>query len=141
ARGVPTAAARAAGGPEAARVGQILEDPSRDLAWQSLRPGIEHYPLTGDSEPGGWARLFRFQPGVRLPRHSHGGEEYALVLQGSYVDESGRFSLGDFSEADASLTHEPIVDSRVACIALIAATGGIRFENPMYRAASRLFGL
>jgi putative transcriptional regulator len=124
-----------------AQLWQILQHPDDDLPWRSMTPGINYYFVAADADSGSWARLFRFQPGVRLPRHSHGGEEYALVLQGSYVDESGHYAVGDFSEVEAAFSHEPVVDSEIPCIALIATTGQLRFEHPMYRAASRLFGV
>lgn len=124
-----------------ARLWHLLQHPDDDLPWQPMTAGIDHYLVAEDAGSGSWVRLFRFQPGVRLPRHSHRGEEYALVLQGSYVDASGNFAVGDFSEVEAAFSHEPTVDSEIPCIALIATTGRLRFEHPMYRAASRLFGI
>jgi len=126
---------------ESARIWRLLNESGDALSWQSLAPGIEQHLVSRSPEHSSWARLFRFQPGVSLPRHGHGGDEYALVLQGSYVDESGRYALGDFAESDAGFSHEPTVDSDVPCIALIAAAGGIRFEHPIHRVVSRVLGI
>ncbi len=139
--GVTADSARDDSETESARIWQLLNDSGDAVPWQSLTSGIEHHLVIKGATRGSWARLFRFQPGVSLPRHTHGGDEYALVLCGSYVDESGHYAVGDFSEADAAFSHEPTVDSEVPCIALIAAAGGIRFERPIHRAASRFLGL
>jgi anti-sigma factor ChrR (cupin superfamily) len=63
--------------------------------------------------PRQWARLFRFQPGVEVPRYGHVGKGYSLVLEGSYVEGGERFAAGDFSEADSSVRRVQEVDSEV----------------------------
>ena len=111
------------------------------LAWQRLTPNVAQFVVPGLQHGRGWARLFRFQPGTIVPRHGHRGEEFSLVLQGAYTDQSGRFGIGDFAQADTSFGHQPAVADDAPCIALIAATDAPRFDGLLYRAASRLVGI
>lgn len=121
---------------------EVLYGSHDGIAWQPLLPGVDYVSIVDNSagdgpERGARARLLRLQPGVTLPRHTHTGEEYALVLHGSFIDQTGRYSVGDFAEADGSLEHEPSVDSADPCIALLAIEGEIRFSHPVHRWALR----
>ena len=109
-----------------------------ELPWRRVTSNIAQFLVPGFQDHHTWARLFKFQPGTLVPHHGHQHEEFSLVLQGSYTEHSGRFGIGDFSEADAAYDHAPVVDSDEPCIALIGATGRIHFDRLVYRALSRL---
>ncbi|MCB1785693.1 MAG: cupin domain-containing protein [Chromatiaceae bacterium] len=112
------------------------------LRWRPLTRGIQQVAVAMPGHRGnGWVRLFRFQPGVRVPHHGHHAEEFSLVLQGSYVDAIGRYSVGDLAELDGRIRHEPAVDSVVPCIALIGSTAGVDFDRPLLRTVSRIIGI
>lgn len=65
-----------------------------------------------DTVPDGGYRttLIRVDAGRRFPRHTHGGLELILVLEGGFRDESGRYRRGDLQIADASVEHQPIAE-------------------------------
>jgi anti-sigma factor ChrR (cupin superfamily) len=65
-----------------------------DIAWQPFRTGIEIYPLYGELGVGRAAALLRYAPGASLPSHRHAGFEQIFVVQGSQVDEHGRYGKG-----------------------------------------------
>jgi len=65
-----------------------------DIAWQPFRTGIEIHPLYGELGVGRAAALLRYAPGASLPTHRHAGFEQILVLEGSQVDERGRYGRG-----------------------------------------------
>lgn len=111
------------------------------IAWQRLTARVDQNVLSGNRTTEGWVRLFRFKPGTRIPRHRHDGEEFTLVLRGSYTDQTGRYGTGDFCELDESLSHSPKVGSDTPCIALTASTGGIHFDKPILRVFGRLIGI
>ncbi|MES9968966.1 MAG: ChrR family anti-sigma-E factor [Candidatus Thiodiazotropha sp.] len=112
----------------------------QQVAWQRITPKVEMFEVPELCDDEQWMRLFRFQPGTRVPSHHHAGEEFTLVLQGSYTDADTCFARGDFSEADTTTQHTQQVDSDIPCIALIATTGKIAFDALPYRLASRLLG-
>jgi putative transcriptional regulator len=73
--------------------------------------------------------MLRAQPGTRLPRHRHKGDEWTCVFEGAFRHEHGRFGPGDFDEADESVEHHPTVEAGVPCICLVALDRGIAFQG------------
>jgi putative transcriptional regulator len=97
--------------------------------WKTLAPGIRHMELLPRSNDGENTFLLRVAPGTSLARHGHNGSELTIVLSGSYSDELGRFGPGDFAETDDSINHQPLADSNVECVCLIAVRGLLRFNG------------
>jgi putative transcriptional regulator len=84
--------------------------------------------------------LLRLQPGEGLPVHRHDADEYTVVLQGGYTDNTGNYVAGDFAMGPGPVAHEPIADPGEPCIALIVLEKPIvltgfwaRFLNPLLR--------
>jgi putative transcriptional regulator len=97
-------------------------------SWKRSLGGFERMDigLHGDSHR---VSLLRLEPGRGLPVHSHVANEYTVVLQGGYTDNTGSYGVGDFAIGPG----EP-------CIALIVVekpivlTGAVgRFLNPLLR--------
>ena len=112
-----------------------LPEPLRDLVfdaagetgWRSAGPGIKRM----DIDAGGRARaeLLRMEPGTATPRHSHGGSEYTLVLQGGFTDERGHYGPGDLVIAGPEVRHRPVADPGEACIVLAVCDAPLEFEG------------
>lgn len=86
------------------------------------------------------ASLMRLAPGATMPRHTHRGSEYTLVLAGGFTDGGRQYGPGDFSAKDPSDVHEPVVDPGEDCLCLVILdapvklTGAIgRIVNPFLR--------
>ncbi|MCB1498803.1 MAG: ChrR family anti-sigma-E factor [Bauldia sp.] len=98
-------------------------------AWRRIGRGVEWrgVDMAGDED----VRVFmlRAQPGTRLPRHRHKGDEWTCVFEGAFRHEHGRFGPGDFDEADESLEHHPTVETGVPCVCLVALDKGIAFQG------------
>jgi putative transcriptional regulator len=84
--------------------------------------------------------LLRLQPGKGLPVHRHVANEYTVVLQGGYTDNTGNYRVGDFAIGPGPQEHEPIADPGDPCIALIVVEKPIvltgrwgRWLNPLLR--------
>jgi putative transcriptional regulator len=92
----------------------------RNVEWR----GVD---VAGDED----VRVFmlRAQPGTRLPRHRHKGDEWTCVFEGAFRHEQGRFGPGDFDEADESVEHHPTVEGGVPCVCLVALDKGITFQG------------
>ena len=97
-------------------------DQGEPSAWRRLADGVEAADVN-ISNGGRRVRLLRVQPGRRLPRHGHGGDELTLVLAGGYRNENGAFARGDVECADQSVIHEPVADLGDPCICLTATRG------------------
>lgn len=58
-----------------------------------------------------------------MPEHSHVGEEWTLILQGSYHVGTTQYTRGDLKIEDENCTHMPIIDPGKDCICLVLTEG------------------
>jgi len=107
--------------------------------WKRAFGGFEQIEigLHGDTHR---VSLLRLQPGNGLPVHRHVANEYTVVLQGGYTDNTGNYAVGDFAVGPGPQEHEPIADPGEPCIALIVVEKPIvltgawgRWLNPLLR--------
>lgn len=112
-----------------------------DLPWKRVTRMVSQLALPDFNTPQAWVKLFRFEPGFALPKHTHRHHEISLVLQGAYRDQLGHFAVGDVSDLDSQVHHQPKVIGDEPCIALIASEGHVRFRNPLISLGARLFGI
>ncbi|HZP99530.1 MAG TPA: ChrR family anti-sigma-E factor [Reyranella sp.] len=107
--------------------------------WKRVFGGFEQIdvPLRADTHR---AALLRLAPGQGLPVHRHVANEYTVVLQGGYTDNTGNYVAGDFAIGPGPHAHQPIADPGDPCIALIVLekpivlTGAAGlFLNPLLR--------
>ena len=61
--------------------------------------------------------IVRYAPGSRFPRHSHGGGEEILVLDGTFSDEQGHYPTGSYLRNPVGTAHGPF--SREGCTLLV----------------------
>lgn len=101
--------------------------------WRWIGRGIEWRRVDVAADDGMRVFMLRAQPGIRLPRHRHKGDEWTCVFQGAFRHDLGRFGPGDFDEADEAVEHHPTVEKGVPCICLVALEGGIAFQGWMGR--------
>ena len=105
--------------------------------WNSLGLGVRQSILSAGSQ--GSARLLYIPPGQAVPDHSHNGLELTLVLQGSFSDSAGRFSVGDLEVADQDVEHTPTADAGAPCICIAATDAPLRFNSLIPRILQPLF--
>ena len=108
-------------------------------AWQRAFGGFEEIRLDLHGD-GHRVRLLKLSPGQGLPPHRHVANEYTVVLQGGYTDNTGNYVVGDFAVGPGPQEHQPIADPGDPCIALIALEKPIvltsfwgRLFNPLLR--------
>ena len=114
-----------------------LPEPLRETAlqsfqtnkWQNLTQGIRRLKLDASSQAD--VELYRIEPGCMVPRHSHKGSEFTLVVAGGFSDESGSFGPGDISVKGPNDTHQPTGDMDGVCYALAVRDGGLKFTGVM----------
>jgi putative transcriptional regulator len=107
--------------------------------WQRAFGGFEEIRLDlhGDAHR---VLLLRLEPGRGLPPHRHVANEFTVVLQGGYTDNTGNYRVGDFAVGPGPQEHRPIADPGDPCIALIVLEKPIvltsfwgRLFNPLLR--------
>ncbi len=112
-----------------------LPEPLRETAldslqvnkWQNLTQGIRRLKLDAGSHAE--VELYRIEPGCTVPRHSHKGSEFTLVVAGGFTDESGSFGPGDLSVKGPKDTHQPTGDPGSVCFALAVRDDGLKFTG------------
>ncbi|WP_299624787.1 ChrR family anti-sigma-E factor [Pelagibius sp.] len=102
------------------------------LNWRSVIRGVEEAEIALD---GGEVRtrLMRIQPGVAVPKHTHGGEEVTLVLTGGYSDAGGHYARGDVQVADPTVDHQPVADPGEPCLCLVISDAPLKLTGPIGR--------
>lgn len=101
------------------------------LTWRRIGPWLDEARLVVSS-PAVKASLMRVRPGTVLPRHSHRGLEYTLVLAGGFADHGVAYGRGDFALGDASSEHHPVVDDD-GCLCLVVLDAPVRLLGPFGR--------
>ncbi|GAB4135863.1 MAG: ChrR family anti-sigma-E factor [Rhodothalassiaceae bacterium] len=101
----------------------------RDLEWRQVVAGVEEFRLS--PAPRGYKiALLRIAPGRAMPRHSHRGIEYTVVLDGAYDDKGGiRLERGDLCEATPEDRHQPVADPEKGCLCLIVLDAPLRLSG------------
>ena len=100
----------------------FLPDGWRRCTFEPFRDGVEIARLA-DGAPA--VALLRYAPGARVPRHRHAGLETILVLQGSQIDERGRYGPGTLVLNPEGSEHS--VWSEEGCVVLIQWARPVEF--------------
>ncbi len=93
-----------------------------DLAWQERQPGVRTKNLWEHPETKRRAIMNRLEPGVRLPRHRHVGDELVFVIEGAIADEFGALTAGNVGYRPNGCVHT--VTSKNGAIVVGIITGG-----------------
>lgn len=112
----------------------------RSLRWRNAGLGVQQARL-GRNKQGERLYLLRAKPGLPVPRHSHSGQEWTLVLAGGYKSGPQQFVAGDLHQEDESCTHDLRIDDDGPCISLIVDEGKLRFANPLLRLFQPVVGI
>lgn len=83
--------------------------------WQGLALREARLPL---AKAGYRVSLFELRPGKHPPAHTHTGNEYIVVLSGSFTEEGDVYGVGDFAHADQTIAHIQTADETEGCICL-----------------------
>lgn len=96
--------------------------------WKALYPGLKAYELHLECRRSK-ARLMRAEPHFKSPRHTHGGIEITLVLDGAYSDETGSYARGDLAIADESMEHTMMACRERGCVSLVVSSAPMRLTG------------
>jgi len=106
--------------------------------WVPVAPGLAHLPLI--TRGGTRARLIRARPGAGVSVHTHRGEEWTMVLTGSYHDKTGRYLPGDVQSTTPDVVHQPVADEGPVCINLAVTDAPLIFEGILPKIVGKIFG-
>lgn len=98
------------------------------LRWKTVGIGVREavLPIAGG---GHRVSLLRISAGRAVAKHTHGGEEFTLVLAGGFSDRGQHYARGDFSFADPSDEHRPVADTDGECLCLAVTDAPMRLTG------------
>jgi len=118
---------------------QFIDSSYDQLSWKQVSADIESVELCRDSN-GAKVELLKIKPGGSATTHTHMGDEYTVILEGSFSDESGLYRQGDFMVKGTGDQHTPVATLDRECICLAVTEGPIQFTgffsrllNPLIR--------
>jgi len=109
-----------------------LPAPLETMPWRQITRhlGEIDLPVGSGTER---TKLMRIGAGSAIPRHTHPGSEYILVLSGGFSDSAGQYGRGDVAVADDTIQHRPVADADGDCLCLAVIDGGLRLTGPIGR--------
>jgi len=95
-------------------------------AWRKLPAGFRALRVPFEDES---SRLWVMQaPGGRGPlRHNHIADEWTVVLEGGFTDETGTYAAGDFAYMTEGDEHRIVAEPGEGCVCLLLV-----HEQPRY---------
>jgi putative transcriptional regulator len=108
------------------------------LPWRRVAGGISHLPIK--TKGGMKVRLIRAEPGSGVYKHTHKGEEWTLVLTGSYTDKTGHYAVGDMQSTTPEIVHRPTADAGPVCINLAVTDAPLVFRGLMPKLVAKFHG-
>ena len=118
---------------------QFIDRDYQSLKWKRVSPGIRSIELCRDSN-GARVELLKIRPGGSAVTHTHLGDEYTVILEGSFSDENGLYRKGDFLVKGKGDRHTPVATLDRECICLAVTEGPVqltgffgRLLNPLIR--------
>lgn len=72
--------------------------------------------------------VLKLAANTKIPKHTHCGSEYTLVLQGDFKDKASRYGPGEFVYQDESHEHQPIA-GKEGCVCLTVTDGPMKFTG------------
>ena len=118
---------------------QFIRTGYQDVAWKRISPDIHSFELCRDKN-NAKVELLRIKAGGTSSTHTHLGDEYTVILEGSFSDEDGLYHQGDFLVRNSSRRHTPVATQNSECICLAVTEAPIqltglfsRLLNPLIR--------
>ncbi len=107
---------------------QFIDKGYAELPWKRVSPDIHSVELCRDNN-GAKVELLKIDPGGSATTHTHLGDEYTVILEGSFSDDSGLYSQGDFVVKGPNDRHRPVATQDRPCICLAVTEGPIQFTG------------
>lgn len=119
---------------------RFLDASQITVDWKKSGPGVERARLMETENERLY--LLKARPGLKMPLHSHRGQEWTLILQGGYHVGDKGFARGDLHGEDETCMHQPIIDDDgEECVSLVVDDGKLVFANPMLKILQPFIGI
>jgi putative transcriptional regulator len=115
----------------------------KDMKWKSLVPGVAVHDILGNRKTVNGDRLYllKAKGGMKMPDHGHNGEEWTLILTGSYCVGEKRFTRGDMHIEGEDEIHAPHIDEGEDCICLVMTQGPLKMQGWLPKVVQKVVGI
>lgn len=118
---------------------RFVNKPYDELDWSGMTRSIKEIALPF-SDDRYTAKLYKISAGKELPEHTHKGNEFTLVMEGSFCDKAGDYHAGDFVLADTQTIHQPRANSGADCICFAVVDAPLKFTGLFGRMLNPFIG-
>lgn len=110
--------------------------------WRKRLPGISTHDILGGRKGEG-DRLFllKVKQGFTIWDHSHTGDEWVLVLKGSYMSGGQLYAAGDLHMESVDTEHALKASDDQDCICLVMTQGPVKMASRFGRMLAPIAGL
>jgi len=121
----------------------LSQDYLARLKWKTLVPGVSMSHVMGPEKAKDGERLFflKVKGGMKMPVHSHNGEEWTLVLQGGYNVGETQYNCGDLHISNDNDEHAPHIHPGQDCICLVMTEGPLKMQGWLPRLLQPVIGI
>lgn len=114
--------------PNLPKVINKLIHPARPLKWKRVSPSLKEAIITVGQDQ--YEVCFhRIKRGGKVAEHDHGGTEVTVVLEGSFSDELGTYSVGDYLEKQPGDVHRPMATQNEDCLCLSVCEAPVKLTG------------
>lgn len=104
----------------------------KKLQWQIVSASARTSYLHKD-ENEALIGLLKMRPGGRIAHHGHLGDEYTVVLSGSFSDENGIYVAGDFLLKETREQHSALATRDAECMCLTVQEAPLQFTGWFFK--------
>ncbi len=101
------------------------------INWKNLSSGVSTAELISNEDFN--LDIYKITSGYKIPKHTHTGYEYTMVIDGGFTDNNKYFGPGDFSLLDNANEHSPKADPDKDCYCIVSLDSQIKLTGPIGR--------
>jgi putative transcriptional regulator len=109
--------------------------------WRRLPGGYGMKKVACADGKDGRVWLLKAPGGKGLLRHRHKGDEWTVVMQGAFSDDTGHYGVGDFAQLPDGYEHRPMAQGAQDCVCLIMIRNAPHYTTMTGRLAARFIRL
>lgn len=117
--------------------GALLEQ-NKKPEWSFIMPGLHYYILDMECQKNK-IEFLKAKPNLKTPTHAHHGMEITLILDGAYIDETGKYEVGDLFVLDEDVRHAPSACPEKGCICMVVSTTPTKTASGLLRLLMSFF--
>lgn len=95
--------------------------------WRKVGSRIQYSQL--DIHGNNHLYFVHFNSGAQIPEHTHLGQEFVYVIEGSFSDQISEYSTGDFACFSQEDHHSPKTDDPDGCLLLVSLEAPFVFKK------------